>query len=121
MVAAENFLTLGAASSVIEKMTGRRPSPVSIWRWARQGLKARNGERVKLGHVRVGGRLFIDGASLQPFFRALAEADQTYFDAKVAHAEQKCDSAPTAPRSRTDKAKADAVAKARRSLETATR
>jgi hypothetical protein len=35
--------------------------------------------RVRLEHVRVGGKIFTSAEALQNFFRSLAEADAAYF------------------------------------------
>lgn len=56
------------------------PHLTSAWRHARKGLLARNGKRVRLEHVRAGGKIFIPEHALMRFFEELAEADQEYFD-----------------------------------------
>lgn len=58
-----------------------RPSPNCVWRWCRRGVLARTGERVRLEHVRLGGRLYTTPRWLEAFGRRLAEADAAYFDA----------------------------------------
>ncbi len=56
-----------------------RPSANAIWRWARRGVKSRTGERVKLEHVRAGGKIFVTPDGLSSFFSRLAAADDAYF------------------------------------------
>jgi hypothetical protein len=41
---------------------------------------ARNGERVRLQHIRLGGRIFTTRAWLEAFGQQLADADARYFD-----------------------------------------
>lgn len=65
----------------VAAMAPGRPHVSAVWRWARKGCLARNGERIKLKHSRVGSRLFIPMGALEEFAEALAEADAAYFDA----------------------------------------
>lgn len=58
-----------------------RPSPASVWRWARRGLLAADGSRIRLEHRRLGARIYIDRADLERFSRDLATADMRHFDA----------------------------------------
>lgn len=57
-----------------------RPHPSALWRWCRRGIKARSGKRIRLNHVRVGGRIFTTQADLARFFAAVAEADAERFE-----------------------------------------
>jgi hypothetical protein len=59
-----------------------RPSANSMWRWCRNGIIARNGERVRLKHVRAGGKIFTTADWVEEFCTHLADADRCYFDAK---------------------------------------
>jgi len=52
----------------------------SVWRWCRRGVKSRCGNRIKLRHVRVGGKIFTTEAWLDEFFKATAESDAAHFD-----------------------------------------
>ena len=73
------------------KLFPGRPSANCIWRWCRRGVAARNGERVRLRHVRLGGRLLTTRQWLDMFGHALAAADTKFFDAVAgtrSHAEQ---------------------------------
>lgn len=62
------------------KITPGRPSTNCIWRWCRRGVLARNGQRVRLEHVRIGGKIFTTRRWVEAFGKSLAEADTTYFD-----------------------------------------
>ena len=73
------YLTLGQAA----KRCPGRPSTNAVWRWCRRGIKSRSGRRVKLGHVRVGGRIFVTQQSLDQFFKAVAAADAEHFNRSV--------------------------------------
>lgn len=57
-----------------------KPTPNCIWRWCRRGVKARTGERIRLEHVRIGGKLFTTRRWINEFGERLAEADRAYFD-----------------------------------------
>jgi hypothetical protein len=59
--------------------TGRRSAAV-IWALCRRGVKARNGARVRLEHVRDGRRILIAADAPARFLAALAAADLEYFD-----------------------------------------
>lgn len=72
------WLTLGKATSYAPG----RPSANCLWRWCRKGVLARDGSRVKLQHVRAGGRVFTTAAWVEEFATALAHADAAYFDTK---------------------------------------
>ena len=66
-----HLLTLTAAA----KLLPHHPHPSAIWRWARRGLRARNGSIIRLEHVRLGGKIYTTEAALEAFGKALAEAD----------------------------------------------
>lgn len=69
------------------KIAPGRPSTNCLWRWCRRGVKARGGERVRLQHLRIGGKIFTSPRWLEEFGRNLAEADAKYFDLCEAAAE----------------------------------
>lgn len=71
-----DHLTLAQAA----KLAPGRPSTCCIWRWCRTGIKSRGGERIRLHHVRCGGRLFTSKVALEAFFDAVAQADREHFD-----------------------------------------
>jgi hypothetical protein len=60
--------------------TPGRPHPSTIWRWCRKGVKSRSGRRIKLEHIRVGGRIFTTPSALDRFFKEVAVADAEHFD-----------------------------------------
>ena len=64
----------------VAKMSPGRPTANCVWCWCRRGVLARNGERVRLEHVRLGGRIFTTRRWVDEFGRGLAEADARYFD-----------------------------------------
>ena len=104
----QEYITLTQAA----QMAPSRPSINCIWRWSRKGVLARSGERVRLQHVRIGGKLYTTAAWLSQFGQTLAEADANYFrlDSKPVV------SLPAAPRTRTDKQRQAAIEKADREL-----
>ncbi len=61
-----------------------RPSTNCLWRWARKGVNARSGKRVRLQHIRIGGKIFTRLSWVEEFGRELAEADAAHFDRKLA-------------------------------------
>ena len=71
----DNYIDLSEAA----KRSPGRPHSASVWRWCRRGIKARNGERIHLAHIRAGGRIFILPSALETFFRQVAEADRAHF------------------------------------------
>src|ERR1700693_4204065 len=58
----------------------KRRHPASVWRWCRYGIQARNGQRIRLRHYRVGGQILTTAADLAEFFAATAIADAEHFD-----------------------------------------
>ena len=72
----DEHLTLTQAA----KIAPGRPSTNCLWRWCRRGVRSRGGERVRLQHIRIGGKIYTSARWLDEFGRALAEADQVYFD-----------------------------------------
>jgi len=90
----------------VAKLVPGRPAASTIWRWARKGVKARNGQRVRLQHVRFGGRVFVMRAAVDQFAAELAAADCDGFDSQD---ERKIN---PAPKSRTARQRERAIAKA---------
>lgn len=70
------YLTLTEAT----KITPQRPTTNCLWRWCRRGVRARDGEKIRLQHVRIGGTIYTTAKWLEEFGRKLAEADAKYFD-----------------------------------------
>ena len=73
---ADEYISLGEAA----KLAPGRPSACAVWRWCRKGIKSRSGQRIKLNHVRAGGKIFTTKAALDTFSQAVTEADQEHFD-----------------------------------------
>ncbi|MFH1418783.1 MAG: hypothetical protein ABII12_10935 [Planctomycetota bacterium] len=65
------YITLTQAA----KATPGHVSSASVWRWARKGLRARNGEIIRLRHIRIGGRVYTKREWLEQFHEYVAEAD----------------------------------------------
>ncbi len=74
--ATEEHLTLSQAA----RLAPGRPSANCVWRWCREGVKSKSGERVRLKHMRFGGRIYTTRAWLEAFGLALAEADAKHFE-----------------------------------------
>lgn len=70
------YLTLAEAA----QHSPGRVSSSAVWRWCRRGVLARNGQRVRLEHVRFGGRLLTTHKWLDEYGHALAAADAQFFD-----------------------------------------
>ena len=92
-----DYITLTEAT----KLAPGRPSTNCIWRWCRRGVLSRGGQRVRLQHVRIGGKIYTTAGWLHQFGRSLADADAVYFslDAEVA-ASHSDSSRPASPRLR---------------------
>ena len=103
----ESYIALTQAA----RLAPGRPSINCLWRWCRKGVLARSGQRIRLQHVRIGGKLFTSAAWVKQFGLALAEADVDYFN---------LDAAPVLPQqpsnTRTDKQRQAAVERAEREL-----
>ncbi len=62
------------------KIAPGRPSTNCIWRWCRKGVLARDGQRVRLKHTRIGGKIYTTAQWIEEFGQRLAEADSKHFD-----------------------------------------
>lgn len=62
------------------KIAPGRPSANCVWRWCREGVKSRSGERVRLKHIRVGGRIYTTREWIETFGVELADADAQHFE-----------------------------------------
>ena len=105
------YITLGEAA----KLAPNRPSTNSIWRWCRKGVLARSGQRVRLQHVRIGGKIFTTADWFHEFGRRLAEADATHFDLDDSDAF----TPPLQPRTRTERRRQADIQRAERELKEA--
>ncbi|MBK9117997.1 MAG: hypothetical protein IPM18_00090 [Phycisphaerales bacterium] len=63
----------------VAKVAPGRPSANCVWRWCRRGVLARSGARIRLEHVRIGGKIFTTRRWLDDFGRRLAAEDAKYF------------------------------------------
>lgn len=79
-----DHITLGQASHLVPG----RPSTNCMWRWCRKGVLARSGERIRLEHVRIGGRIFTRPNWVEEFSQRLTAADVSYFDAREQEAKE---------------------------------
>ena len=95
-----------------------RPSANCVWRWCRRGVLSRNGERVRLQHMRMGGQIFTTASWMEEFGRRLAEADAKYFDLCESATEA---AASTTPRRRRQRAPSQFEAQRRHEIEEADR
>ncbi len=66
-----DYKTLSEAANLLP----HRPHASAVWRWCRRGALARNGERIRLPHVRAGRRLLVSEAELFRFLERVAAAD----------------------------------------------
>jgi hypothetical protein len=65
------------------KLAPGRPSTNAMWRWCRKGIQSRGGDRIRLEHVRLGGRVYTRADWIIAFGKKLAEADAAHFDARA--------------------------------------
>ncbi len=50
-----------------------------VWRHARRGIRARNGQIIRLEHARAGSRLITSREAIERFFAAVAAGDAEHF------------------------------------------
>ena len=107
------------------KITPGRPSTNCLWRWCRRGVLSRSGQRVRLQHIRIGGKIFTTAAWIQQFGEALAQADEAHFDLQEPVVSAEAGSPPAVPaprrrrRTRRDQQRHRAHEQAERELEEA--
>jgi len=58
------------------KITPGRPSTNCLWRWCRRGVMSRSGQRVRLEHVRIGGKIFTTARWVEEFGKATDDTTQ---------------------------------------------
>ena len=92
-----------------------RPATMRLWRWCRGGVLARNGQKVRLKHYRVGGRIMVTESDLIAFFAATAEAGVEHFRAAPV-ASPSVEEPARAPDARAPDARAKAAARAEAEL-----
>lgn len=91
-----DYVTLSQAAH----LAPGRPSACAPWRWARHGLKARDGTVVRLRHVRAGRQVLTTADWLREFFEAVAAADQKHFEARESLAARAATDAAAGPPAR---------------------
>jgi len=109
MLENETLLTLSEAA----KIAPGRPHSGSVWRCCRRGVKARDGTRVFLEHLRFAGKIYTSAEALSRFSEALTAADVAYFNQAPG------DSTTPPPRKRTATQRSRAVERAHKELEAA--
>lgn len=95
--------------------TPGRPSTNCIWRWCRKGVLTRKGERIRLQHARIGGKIFTSAQWLDEFGQKVAAADAEYFDANQPAAMPR----RKRPLNRYEQQRQEQVDRARRELDAA--
>jgi len=68
------YITLGEAA----ELAPGRPSANCIWRWCRKGVLSRGRQRVRLRHVRIGGKIFTKAEWLNEFGQSLAASTSCF-------------------------------------------
>ena len=61
------------------RLIPNEPTPNTVWRWCRYGLKLPSGRRIRLPHTQVGGRMFTTAAQVEQFLKDVAQAGSEYF------------------------------------------
>lgn len=82
-VQTERILSFDAAREAVPTIDGQRPTRQALFRWARDGLLARDGSRVKLESVRIGRRIGTSREALARFFDAIQQADANVAEQSV--------------------------------------
>ena len=72
----EQCLSFGQAARQLPNVRGARATgkgvhPITLWRWAKRGLNAPDGQKVRLEIVRIGGTNCTSLEALQRFFDRL--------------------------------------------------
>ena len=75
MLENEKLINLSEASRLIPG----QPHPSSVWRACRRGIKARNGKRIRLEHLRCFGRIMTSEEAIIRFWAELARHDAEHF------------------------------------------
>lgn len=111
----EELITITDAAN----RTPGRPSTNCIWRWCRKGVISRKGERIRLQHVRIGGKLFTAVKWLEEFGQRVAAADAEYFDASQPPSAVCRSRRPGRPPNSHEKQRQEQIDLARRELDAA--
>ena len=70
----ETVLSLSDATRAVPKLNGKRPAISTIWRWCVRGIVARDGQRIRLEHGRLGRRVITSREAMARFSERLADA-----------------------------------------------
>jgi hypothetical protein len=104
-ISTDKLITFTEAAKLFPPARSGKPVHSScLWRWATRGIRTRDGRRVKLTVLRVGGRFITSERSIQEFCESLTNV---------------ADSDTPAPEIRTPGKRAKAVAAAGRRCELA--
>lgn len=107
----EGYITMTEAADAAPG----RPQAAAVWRWCRSGVRARNGTRIYLQHIRLGGQIYTTHAWLREFGAKLAAADAEFFRRSLRRTR-----APSPrPKTRCDHGREAAIARAERRLKEA--
>jgi len=72
----ETVVPFGQAARRLPSIRSGKPvSPATLWRWSRDGVLARDGSRVRLETVRIGGASCTSIEALSRFFARLSGED----------------------------------------------
>lgn len=80
-----------------------RPCKNTVWSWVRHGLKSPGGQRIKLPHSQVGGRIFTTAADVEAFLGEVAAAGSKHFSQTPQKNRARVISGAEAPRRRAGK------------------
>ena len=61
-------------ASLVKSLSGRRPSPPTVWRWCLKGVKSADGGRVRLQAVKLFGSWHTTREALSQFLTAQSPA-----------------------------------------------
>ena len=90
------MVTMNEAAKRLPRPRGAKPvSRSTLWRWTYSGLKAKDGQIIRLDTVRIGGAVYTSIEAMRSFFNRLqvhdgpasAEAHGGFHQSAVAHAE----------------------------------
>lgn len=84
---AQEGMSYAQAATFVPRRNGKRVHASTVMRWANDGVRGPNGERVRLATLRVGGRRLVTLAALEQFLATLnADSDDsTESSAEAAH------------------------------------
>jgi hypothetical protein len=77
----DEYITLSQAA----RRLPQRTHTAAVWRWCRRGILTRNGQRIYLDHVRLGGRIYVTPQAITTFGQQLALGDREHFRSPAAN------------------------------------